>query len=351
MTKGGENSSANAGGARTLIWGAGAMGAGVGAYLARANHPVTLVDTSAAHIAAIRDKGLAIVGPVDEFKVKIPIFTPETLEGRWNVIMVAVKSQHTEAVCTAMAPHLAEDGVILTLQNGFNDEIIAQRFGRERTYLSIGGVAGDIEAPGIIRLGMALAMPAGHMDGGDGPVLQKLVSILKLFEENSFATDDIYSHMWSKHCINGLSSATAMALSPLAELAKVRVMRDVIAGIMGEIAAVALAHKVMPHPYGGFDATLFLKGTPPEGRGAFFNYVAASAAKDGKPHSGMWRDLNVHKRETEVAPLLNPIIDLGRRYGVKTPMLSAVVSIIAEIEQGKRATDDANLSGLQKFLM
>ena len=351
MTKSRVNSGAGAGESRTLIWGAGAMGGVLGAYLARANHPVTLVDTSVAHVAAIRDKGLSIVGPLDEFRIAIPIFTPEALEGRWNRIMLAVKSQHTEAACEAIAPHLAEDGVILTLQNGFNDEIIANRFGRERTFVTIGGVTGDVQAPGIIRLGMALAMPTGHVDGGDGPVLQELVSILRLFDAGSFATDDIQSHLWSKHCINGLSSATAMALSPLAELVKIKIMRDVIAGVMGEIASVALAHKVTPHPYAGFDPTAFLKGTPADGRESFFKYVAANAAKDGKPHSGMWRDLNVHKRETEVAPLLNPIIDLGRRYGVNTPMLSAVVSIIAEIEQGKLLQDDANLSGLQKFIM
>jgi 2-dehydropantoate 2-reductase len=334
----------------TLIWGAGAMGGAVGAYLARANHPVTLVDTSSGHVTAIRNNGLSILGLVDTFTVALPVFTPDRLEGRWDLIMLAVKSQHTEGACRAMAPHLAEGGAVLTLQNGFNDEIIASHFGRERTYVAIGGVVGDVQEPGIIRLGMALAMPTGHMDGTDGPVLQELVSILRLFNADSFATDDIQSHLWSKHCINGLSSATAMALSSLADLVKTKIMRDVLAAIMGEIASVALAHKVTPHPYAGFDPMAFLQGTPAEGRESFFEYVAVSAAKDGKPHSGMWRDLNVHERETETAPLLNPIIDLGRRYGVKTPLLSAVVARVVEIEHGKRLQHDDNLRELGKFV-
>jgi 2-dehydropantoate 2-reductase len=341
---------AAAGKLSTLIWGAGAMGGAVGAYLARANHPVALVDTSSAHVAAIRGNGLSIVGPVDTFTAAIPIFTPGELEGHWDLIMLAVKSQHTEAACRAMAPHLAEGGAVLTLQNGFNDELIAGRFGRERTYVAIGGVVGDVEEPGVIRLGAALAMPTGRVDGKDGPVLQQLVSILRLFNADSFATDDIQSHLWSKHCINGLSSATAMALSPLADLVKTRIMRDILAVVMGEIASVALAHKVTPHPYAGFDPMAFLKGAPAEGRESFFDYVAANTAKDGKPHSGMWRDLNVHRRETETAPLLNPIIDLGRRYGVKTPLLSAVVSTVLEIEHGKRLQHDDNLRELGKFI-
>ena len=47
-----------------LIWGAGAVGGTIGAHLARAGHPVVLVDVVADHVAAIHERGLTIEGPI-----------------------------------------------------------------------------------------------------------------------------------------------------------------------------------------------------------------------------------------------------------------------------------------------
>jgi 2-dehydropantoate 2-reductase len=53
----------------------------MGAFLARAGHEVTLVDTVADHVAAINRSGLSITGPIDEFSTRMPAFTPDTLSG------------------------------------------------------------------------------------------------------------------------------------------------------------------------------------------------------------------------------------------------------------------------------
>ena len=66
---------------RTLIWGAGAIGGTLGAYLARAGRDVTLVDTVADHVETIARDGLRITGPIDTFTVHVPAYTPATLRG------------------------------------------------------------------------------------------------------------------------------------------------------------------------------------------------------------------------------------------------------------------------------
>ena len=55
-----------------MIWGAGAIGGTMGAYLARAGHDVTLVDRVAEHVAAINADGLRITGPIAEFTARRP---------------------------------------------------------------------------------------------------------------------------------------------------------------------------------------------------------------------------------------------------------------------------------------
>ena len=87
---------------RILIWGAGAIGGSVGAWLKRAGHDVTLVDVVAEHVAAIRNQGLRITGPVEEFAVTAPAFVPGELTGTWQRIFLAVKAQHTEEATRAL---------------------------------------------------------------------------------------------------------------------------------------------------------------------------------------------------------------------------------------------------------
>ena len=80
---------------RILIWGAGAIGGSVGAWLKRAGHDITFVDVVPEHVAAIRDGGLRITGPVEQFVVTAPAFTADELAGTWQRIFLAVKAQHT----------------------------------------------------------------------------------------------------------------------------------------------------------------------------------------------------------------------------------------------------------------
>jgi 2-dehydropantoate 2-reductase len=93
-----------------VIWGAGAIGGTIGAYLARAGYDVLLVDKVAEHVAAINNKGLKITGPIEEFTVQARAVTPENVEGTFETIFLATKAQHTLAATEALKPHLAENG-------------------------------------------------------------------------------------------------------------------------------------------------------------------------------------------------------------------------------------------------
>ncbi len=77
------------------MWGAGAIGGTLGAYLARAGHDVTLVDAVAEHVDAINRDGLRITGPMSEFTQRMPAFTSDALHGSWDTIILATKAHHT----------------------------------------------------------------------------------------------------------------------------------------------------------------------------------------------------------------------------------------------------------------
>src|SRR4051812_28039487 len=110
---------------RMLIWGAGAIGGTLGAYLTRAGHDITLVDTVRDHVDAINHDGLRVTGPIAEFSVHVPTSTPDMLEGTWDTIVLATKAQHTDIAARALLPHLTDGGCVVSAQNGLNELTIA----------------------------------------------------------------------------------------------------------------------------------------------------------------------------------------------------------------------------------
>ena len=109
---------------RILVWGAGAIGGTIAAYLHRAGVEVTAVDENAAYVRAIGERGLAITGPIETFTERLAAFTPDAVHGRWDTIFLCVKALHTDAASRQLEPHLADAGVVVSLQNGFNELII-----------------------------------------------------------------------------------------------------------------------------------------------------------------------------------------------------------------------------------
>ena len=181
---------------KVLIWGAGAIGGTVGAFLTRAGHDITFVDIAADHVAAINAHGLRITGPVDAFTVQAPAFTPDQVRGEWDHIFLCVKAHHTKAACTALAPHLTAGGYVLSLQNGLNELEIEQIVGRPRTMGAFVNFGADWMAPGEIMLGNRAAVVLGELDGQMTPRLADLLTLMHDFEPDAISTPDIWGYLW-----------------------------------------------------------------------------------------------------------------------------------------------------------
>src|SRR6476469_7835267 len=113
-----------------VVVGAGAIGGTIGARLARDGRDVLLCDTDAAHVEAVNAHGLAIEGPVEQFTAAV---AAGALPDGLGAVLLAVKAQDTAAALDEIAPRLAPDGFVVSLQNGINEPGIAARIGEERT--------------------------------------------------------------------------------------------------------------------------------------------------------------------------------------------------------------------------
>jgi 2-dehydropantoate 2-reductase len=76
--------------------------------------------------------------------------------------------------------------------------------------------------------------------------------------------------------------------------------------------------------------------------------MVAHNRKSAKSHSGIWRDLAVRKRRTEVDAQLCPVVEEGSAHGVPTPVNARLIAMIHQIEDGARPLDRANLAELAR---
>ena len=183
---------------RTLIWGAGAIGGTLGAYFVRAGHDVTLVDTAAEHVKAISEKGLSITGPIETFSVSVPAFTPEQLGGQWDCVLLCTKAQHTETALEALRPHLSENSYVVSVQNGLNEQTLADRLGKSRVIGSFVNFGADYQEPGVIHYGGRGAVVLGELDGQETPRLKELHELFLTFDDSAITTPNIWGYLWGK---------------------------------------------------------------------------------------------------------------------------------------------------------
>ncbi|WP_419898900.1 ketopantoate reductase family protein [Roseomonas sp. USHLN139] len=322
-----------------IIWGAGAIGGTIGAHLARAGHDVVFVDVVEEHVAAINAEGLTIEGPVAAFTVPARAVTPAQLTGRHRLILLAVKAHHTEAATRALLPHLAEDGAVVSCQNGLNELTIAEIVGRARTIGAFVNFGADYLAPGRITYGGRGAVVVGELDGATTPRITALHALLRQFDAEAVLSDNIFGYLWGKGGYGAILKSSALTNDSIADYIADPARGTMLRALVREVLTIARAEGVTPLGFNGFDPAAFLAGDEPAiqaSMAAMERYNRGSA----KSHSGIWRDLAVRKRPTDAGAQLAPMQAAARRHGLPTPLVDKLVALIAAVERGERQIGD-----------
>ena len=319
-----------------LIWGAGAIGGVLGAYWARAGVPVLMVDIVAEHVQACRSTGLNITGPVEQFRQVVPAVLPDQVQGQYGTIVLAVKAQATEAALTMLEPHLAPGGYVLSAQNGLNELAIARAVGAQRTMGCFVNFGADWLGPGEILFGNRAAVVVGEIDGSVQERTRQMHRHLSVFEPGAVLTDNIWGYLWGKLAYGAMLFATALNTDSMSENFADPRRFVVFDQLAREVMAVASARKITPVGFNGFDPACFAPGASEVGARASIAALAEFNRHTAKTHSGIYRDLAVRKRRTEVDPQIGVIAELGREAGIATPAITCLVSLIHDIEDGRR---------------
>ncbi|MBV8537050.1 MAG: ketopantoate reductase family protein [Alphaproteobacteria bacterium] len=319
-----------------VIWGAGAIGGTIGAFLRRAGVPVLFVDIVPEHVDAIRRGDLRIEGPVAEFSSGGPACGPDEVHGRHKLILLAVKAHHTEAVTKALAPYLADDGAVVSCQNGLNELMIADIVGCARTIGCFVNFYADYMGPGRILYAKRGAVVVGELDGRRTARIERLHRLMQVFDPDAVLSDNVFGYLWGKAGYGAILKASALTNDTIADFIADPRRRPVLVRLVQEILAVAKADGAVPLGFDGFDPDAFLSGDS--------SRITATMARmeqlnrgTAKPRSGIWRDLAVRKRRTDATAQLAPVRAAARRLGLATPIVDRLVALITEIEEGRAA--------------
>jgi 2-dehydropantoate 2-reductase len=334
-------------GAPLVIWGAGAIGGTIGAYLIRAGVEVLFVDQAKDHVQAINETGLSIEGPIEEFTVSANAVTPDALQGAFSQFWLCTKAQHTEAAARAIAPHLAAEGHVLSLQNGLNELTIAENVGRAATIGAFINFGADYLGPGRIIFGGRGAVVVGELDGAKTTRLTETHRMLSLFDPEAITTPDIWGYLWGKLGYGALLFATALTDDSIADVLAMRRHRPVLTALAREMTTLADAQGVIPRGFNGYDPEAFRAGSNTDATDASFDAMVVHNRKSAKSHSGIWRDLAVRKRKTEVDPQLTRPITVGEQAGLAMPLTRKLVTLIQDIEEGRRPLSIETLDALK----
>jgi 2-dehydropantoate 2-reductase len=273
--------------------------------------------------------------------------TPKTLQGEFDTILLCVKAQATEDACRQLLPHLASGGMVVSVQNGLNELKIAEIVGEARTLGAFVNFGADYLEPGLIHYGGRGAVVLGELDGRMTPRLQQLHEAFLVFDKDATATSNIWGYLWSKLAVGAMLFATALTNEPIADAFALPDYQNLFIDIATEVLAVAKTRGVHPEPFNGFNPTAFLPGAPRTTSYASLDEMVAFNRRSAKTHTGIWRDLAVRKRKTEVDAQLATLIPLGREVGLELPLVSKIVELIHDIENGSREQSTNNLKLLR----
>lgn len=331
---------------RILIWGAGAIGGTVGAYLRRAGLDVAFVDVVSEHVDAIIGPGLHVSGPLDNFRVQAPAFLPGALNaahhGVWGRILLCVRPQQTEAAALALRPHLEADGVVISLQNGLNACKVAALVGPGRTLAACIDLVADRIGPGEVRYAHAGSLALGEPDARMTPRLAAMCEVLRRVVPTC-AVPDIAARLWGRLGHDALLFAQALGARGTADgLARPELFAAWRA-LGSEVVQVALAEGVSPRGFGGFDPAAFRPGADAAAARASLGAMLARSRAGPETQGAAWRDIAVRGRPTEVAAQLGPVIALAGRHAIAVPALRRLVGLVREVECRRRPQSDALL--------
>jgi 2-dehydropantoate 2-reductase len=349
-------------GKRIVVVGAGAVGAYLGGYLARAGEDVTLIDPWPAHVEQMRAHGLSLEGLSQDECFNTPVQTMHITDvqelartGSIDIAFVCMKSYDTEWATMLIHGYLAPAGYVVSLQNCINENRIAAIVGWGKTIGCIASqIAVELVGPGEVHRGVPrggndyTVFRVGEAHGGMTSRIQEVAQLLSRID-SSKTTSNLWGERWSKLVANamrnGLSAATGMSSNacdrePITRWLCIRTAAEAVSVGLAQGYQLELIYNVAPERW---LAAANDDGAARSELEAEMEASAANRAETMRPSMGQ----DIFKgRRTEIDFINGLVAERGAEFGIATPVNLAMVDAVKRVEHGEVQASLDNVRGI-----
>ncbi len=337
---------------RIIIEGVGGIGGVVAAKLIQAGYAPALVTNNPSITEAIMAHGLQIREPEDEFTTSAQAYTlieEVPRDEPFDAAYLIMKADAVVDSATRTVPLLTPEGYVVTFQNGIVEDAVAEAIGTRQVLSGIIGWGGTMHAPGVYE--RTNADPTTHVGELDGRMSHRVKALADDLGHVTpvVLTDNIRGALWSKLAINCvITTIGALTGQTLGEMTQVRAIRKVFLQTYTEVIDTAEAHGITLERISADPKFLYL----PSDAGWFTRtkkdiFVRITGRKYHSVKSSMLQSLE-RGRKAEIEYLNGYVVQQAKGVGVATPVNSALVEMVREIESGERVIERSNIDELLK---
>ena len=321
---------------RYAIYGAGSLGTVLGAFITKNGGKIDLINRNRAHIEALQKNGAIIKGTID-MQVPVVAYTPDEMEGEYDCILLMTKQLLNKEVVSFLKNYLAEDGVIVTLQNGLPEPGIAEIVGAHRTMGCVVEWGAALTAPGVCTMTSEVDSLSFHMGKMEGITDEKFKEVKELLELMCpvYEEENLIGARWSKLLINATFSGLGTVVGGVfGDVSENKSARKVAIRVMKECIDVGHAAGAVFAPVQGKNIISLFYYRNALKRALATMLIPIAMKKHRRIEPSMLQDIKKGK-PCEIDAINGIVTEWGRQYGVRTPFNDRIVEIVKKCEKGE----------------
>ena len=320
---------------RVAIYGAGAMGTVLGAYITKAGYQVDLINRNKEHVKGLKNNGAKVIGKI-EFTQEVNALLPNQMKGKYDIILLMTKQKMNTEIVKSLLPFLSDKGNICTMQNGLPEASVADVIGKDRTLGCTMSWGATLHGNGVAELTSnpdreTLTFSIGKYGDNDDSLLNYTIELLNTMG-NVKVEENFTGARWAKLLVNaafsGLSVVTGETFGVIAGNRKSRV---IALKAIKECIDVAHASGIKIEPIQGKNVVKLLNYNNWFKKQISLLIIPMAMKKHSNIKSSMLRDLDLG-RKTEIDSINGVVCEYGDRVNIETPINDSIVSIVKDIE-------------------
>ena len=329
------------------IYGAGAMGTVLGAYITKAGYDIDLINRNKDHIKALKENGATIIGKI-EFNQAVKALFPEEMTKKYDIILLMTKQRHNTKIVKSLVPYLSDKGVICTMQNGIPELSVSEVIGKDKTIGCTMSWGATFHGKGVCELTSeatrdTLTFSIGKYGNNDNALFNYIIKLLDTMG-NVKIEENFIGARWSKLLVNaafsGLSLITNATFGEIVDNKKSRLLA---LKAIKECIDVAIAANIKIEPLQGKDVVKLMNYNNIIRRQISLIILPIAMKKHKSIKSSMLRDIE-RGRKTEVDSINGIVCKSGDEVNIHTPINDKIVEITRLIENEELTPEWSNLT-------